>query len=61
MFLHLAAWIAMLVPLMVFASKASSAEVWDSFVDAGWGGCSHTPICAFKYMLVLIEKRVLDV
>lgn len=36
LFLHFAAWLAMLVPLWVLAPKANHSEVWNSFVDAGW-------------------------
>jgi choline transport protein len=36
LFLHFAGWLAMLVPLWVFAPKASNAEVWNSFLDSGW-------------------------
>lgn len=37
LFLHFAAWFAMLIPLWVLAPKASNAEVWNSFADLGWG------------------------
>lgn len=35
--LHFLAWIAVLVTLWVLAPRTPHTEVWNSFVDAGWG------------------------
>lgn len=36
--LHLAGWVAILIPLWVMAPRTPSSEVWTSFVDGGpWG------------------------
>ncbi|KAF2114202.1 amino acid/polyamine transporter I [Lophiotrema nucula] len=35
--LHFGGWIGILVPLWVFAPRTPSEQVWNSFVDAGWG------------------------
>ncbi|PSN60203.1 GABA permease [Corynespora cassiicola Philippines] len=35
--LHLAAWVGVIVPLWVLAPKTPHAQVWNSFVDSGWG------------------------
>ncbi|KAF2729568.1 GABA permease [Polyplosphaeria fusca] len=37
LFLHIAGWIGVLVPLWVLSPRAENHEVWNSFVDAGWG------------------------
>ncbi|KAF2464360.1 amino acid transporter [Lindgomyces ingoldianus] len=36
-FLHFAGWLGILVPLWALAPRTPSEQVWNSFVDAGWG------------------------
>jgi choline transport protein len=35
--LHVVAWIGIMIPLWVLAPRTPSNQVWNSFVDAGWG------------------------
>jgi choline transport protein len=41
LFLHLAGFVGILVPLWVLAPKTPSREVWGGFVDAGWGSSKY--------------------
>jgi len=37
LFLHIAGFFCIIIPLLVLSEKASSKEVWTTFYDPGWG------------------------
>lgn len=39
--LHFAGFVGILVPLWVLAPKTAGSQVWDGFVDAGWGNSEY--------------------
>lgn len=46
-FLHFAGFIGILVPLWVLAPKTPNEQVWNSFMDAGWGSSECFLITSF--------------